>query len=129
MQRALKMLGKVEIQQDFHRKRNAKRRSLYLWITMSWRWFMVNKFHHIQFSLQICIMFQTCVFKIILIGLCVCPLKNLKYYQGSFHRWFCEDNFGKPIIIHPTICSICKKYINTLSERKWIIIEIYKWKF
>ncbi len=54
-------------------KLHSLRRSFYLWITMNWRWFVDDKFHHIQFSFQICILLQTCVFQIILIGLCVCP--------------------------------------------------------
>ncbi len=55
----------VKIGQDFHLKRTVKRRSFELWITMNWKWFMADKFHHIQFSLQICIVLQTCVFQTI----------------------------------------------------------------
>jgi hypothetical protein len=45
---------------------------------------MVDKFHHIQFSLQICIVLQTCVFQIILISLCVCPFR----IQGTTKKAF-----------------------------------------
>jgi hypothetical protein len=69
MQRALEMFGIAKIGQDFHPKRSVKRRSFDLWITINWRWFMACKFHHIQFSLQICIVLQTYVFQIIFIGL------------------------------------------------------------
>jgi hypothetical protein len=71
---ALEMFRIAKMEQDLHIKRVWKRKSFDLWITMNWRWFMANKFHHIQFSLQICIMLQTCVFQIILIRLCACSL-------------------------------------------------------
>jgi hypothetical protein len=74
MQKALEMFGKTKIGQDFHSKKSVKRRSFDLWIIINWIWFMANKFHHIQFSFQICIVFQTYVFQIMFIGLCVCPL-------------------------------------------------------
>jgi len=51
-------------------KKECEKRSFDLWITMNWKWFMASKFHHIQFSLQIYIVLQTCVFQTIFIGLC-----------------------------------------------------------
>ncbi len=54
-QKALKMFGIAKIRQDLHLKRSVKRRSFDLCITMNWRWFMAGKFHHIEFSFQICI--------------------------------------------------------------------------
>jgi hypothetical protein len=74
MQRALEIFRIAKIGQDLHPERSVKWRSFDLWITMNWKRFMADKFHHIQFSLQICIVCLTCVSKIILIGLCVCPL-------------------------------------------------------
>jgi hypothetical protein len=66
-------------------KRTMKMRSFDLWITMNWRWFMASKFHHIQFSLRICIMLQTCVFQII-IDLCVYPFLDLKYHPKGLNN-------------------------------------------
>ncbi len=70
----LEMFRIAKILQDLYPKSIMKSRSFDLWTNMNWRWFMANKFHHIQFSLQICIMLQTCGFQTIFIGLCVCPL-------------------------------------------------------
>jgi len=60
----------VEIERGLHPKRNMKRKSLDLRITMNYRWFMASKFHHIKFSFQICIVLQTCIFQIIFIRIC-----------------------------------------------------------
>jgi hypothetical protein len=45
-----------------------------------------------------------------------------RYHQGGLHRLFGEDNFGKPIIICPIICSICMECSGTLLECEWIIM-------
>jgi hypothetical protein len=68
------LFGTTKIGWDFQPKRSVKRRSFNLWITVNKKWFIASKFYHIQFSFQICIVLKTCIFQIIFIGLCVCPL-------------------------------------------------------
>jgi hypothetical protein len=52
-------------------KKECEKKSFNLWITMNWKWFMTGKFHHIQFSFQICVVLQKHVFSKLYSLVCV----------------------------------------------------------
>jgi hypothetical protein len=125
MQRSLEMFGIPKIEQDLHPKRSMKRRSFYLWITMNWKWFMASKFHHIQCSLQIWIVLQTCVSKIILIGLCICLFMTKEAFIIDFvkvilanlqiYTWQCVQSAQNAIAHYQNTNGLSLKFISESS--------------